>query len=483
MEIEVFRHGRRRSRRHAVEADARDRAAWRPAPGRGRSPRTHVDNDDDDRSWKHVRNRAVNDLMPVTPLKCEYGTGWLEAGIPAHRFAGARVPALVPPLDNLPAAIARVLDAPDGALPFDELIKPARSVLIVTVDRTRPSPAQLLRPLVARCARQNKPVTICISTGHHRNMSAAELDAHLGADITAACAIVQHDPVDNAIFVDRGRTSFGTRIRVNKIIFEHDVVVGAGFIEPTYLCGFSGGRKIIMPGLAHHDDIDDNHFLLLKQGPLPGRLDGNIMSEDCEEFVRGLPFHFILYSVINAEDETVAIVAGDPFKAHRAGCAISARIFEAEPIEADIVVTSPGGHPYDTDLVQAKKAILPAQQAVRDGGVIILAAACPELFGAEKDFVHWLKSYSPDDITRRVHDRTQFTLGVHGANVMAKPVVHKHATIIMVCCDAMHAALAGSFINTAPDLAHALAMATKVKGESSTVALLRKCRRLFLRHA
>ena len=484
MGVEVFRHARRRSRFHSLDAKTRVDASWKPEDADQRTAKRARLSDAGDAEWQHARNRPDKDPhRRMTTLTCEYGNTTLTAAVHDERLAAVRVPKSVAALRDPRAAITAALEHPLDSPSFAELIRPARSLLVVTVDRTRPSPAALLQPLLAACAAQGTSVTICIATGHHRKMTAPELDQHLGSEIARAYPIEQHDAFDDALFDDRGVTSFGTRIRVNRIVYQHDLVVGVGWIEPTYLCGFSGGRKIIMPGLAHHTDIDDNHFMLLAQGPLPGQLAGNRMSEDCEEFARRVPFHFILNAVVNDEDQPVAVVAGNPFSAHRKGCDLSAEIFGAAPVTADIVISSPGGHPYDTDLVQGKKGILPAQQAVAQGGVIILIAACPECFGAEKDFIHWLRTYPPEVITQRVHERIHFTLGAHGANVMAKPVVQKGATIILVADEPMRTQVEGTFIRTAPDLESALRMATAARGSASTIALLRKSRRLFLRQA
>jgi nickel-dependent lactate racemase len=267
---------------------------------------------------------------------------------------------------------------------------------------------------------------------------------------------------------------------VNRTIFENDVVIGTGIIEPSYLCGFSGGRKLLMPGIAHFRSIDLNHYLLLEEGSKPGVLDGNPLSEDAEEAARKLPFHWITYAVVGADDQVVHIVSGDPFEAHRAGCLESGTIYACKKVPADIVISSPGGYPYDCDLVQGKKAIIPAVETLKPKGAVVILAECEEGWGAESTFREWLKAFSPVEVLKRVRDKSLFSLGAHGAYLFARPLVEKQARVILVTNSDLARDLKGTFLEAATSLNEGLAKAEKYTGQDAKITVLKKARRLII---
>jgi nickel-dependent lactate racemase len=280
--------------------------------------------------------------------------------------------------------------------------------------------------------------------------------------------------------VSKGFTARGTEIRVHQEIFRHDLVIGCGIIEPSYLCGWSGGRKLLMPGLAHHASIDNNHYYLTQPGAGIGRLYGNPVSDDAFEFMQDLPLHFILYAVCGPHDEFVSIVAGHRIEAHERGCQLCEPIFRVPRQEADIVISSPGGWPYDFDLVQGKKAVIPATESVRENGVIILCAECADGLGAEDTFIDWLTKKKPLEVARDVLDREQFSLGAHGAHILAKPIVEKGATVILVTCPDAAKALERTYITAVTDLEEAWGIANSISGPDADVLFIENARRLIV---
>ena len=310
-------------------------------------------------------------------------------------------------------------------------------------------------------------------------MTDAELRTHLGERIAADFRVSQHDAFDAAAHVDLGVTSRGTPIKVNRRIFDYDLVIAVGSIEPTYMPGFSGGRKMLLPGMAWHESVDANHYLITQRGTGPGILDGNPMSEDMEEFARELPLHFIVYGIVGPEDEITAVVAGDRHAAHRQGCRLSEGIFRVRSRGAGVVISSVGGHPYDCDLVQGKKAIIPAAELVEDGGAIIVVAEAPERWGAEAVFADWLLSYSPEEVILRASDREQFSLGAHGARVLAMPIVERGVRVIVLTNSELTAELADSFVDATADPEQALAWALEQAGDDAGILAVHRARRLI----
>ena len=397
------------------------------------------------------------------------------------RPAAVLEPQKVKPVSDVGAAVRESLDSPVESPALCQLLSGRRSCLILTVDFTRPSPRELLLPILDACDEAEVNATICIAGGRHRTMTRTELTEHLGKDILGRAPVVCHDSFDDSAHDDFGETRRGTPVRLNRILTEHDLVIGVGFIEPTYLAGFSSGRKLVLPGVAHHEAVDANHYLLLEKGALPGVLEGNPLCEDMEEAARLAPFHWLTAAVVGPDDETVAVVSGDPHEAHREGCKTSGEIFTCARTEGDLIISSVGGHPYDVDLVQGKKAVVPATEVVAPGGTIIALAACPEVWGAEKVFRDWVTRYTPQEVVEKVHDRDLFSLGAHGANVLAKPIVNRDARLILVCSKPMRDALDGSFVETAASLQGALKRVPQAA--RGRVVVLRKARRLIIDEA
>ncbi len=416
----------------------------------------------------------------MTTHSVSYGKQELRIDIPKERVVGVLAPQEVQPVADVGAAVRTALAHPVGSDPFEALIRGHESALIITVDNTRPSPEAMLVPMIEACRGQGLAVTVINATGRHRQMTNSELESHLGEYVVRNCRVLQHDPFDGSNMVSKGVTARGTAIRVNRETFRHDLVIGCGIIEPSYLCGWSGGRKLLMPGLAHYASIDNNHYYLTQPGAEIGRLHGNPVSDDAFEFMEDLPLHFVLYAVCGPHDEFVSIVAGDRREAHERGCALCEPIFRVPRQEADIVISSPGGWPYDFDLVQGKKAVIPALEVVRQNGAIILCAECSDGLGAEETFIDWLTNKTPFDVANDVLDREQFNLGAHGANILAKPIVEKAATVILVTCPDVADALKRTYITAVTDLEEAWRIANAVAGPDADVLFIENARRLIV---
>lgn len=413
-------------------------------------------------------------------IALKFGRGEVRFEVADERFVGHVRPAPVAPLGDVQDVVRAALAAPIGCAPLAEMAGPARTALVITVDYTRPSPRELLEPVLETLKQASVAPTIAIAGGRHRAMTEKEVVRHLGERIVADHPVFEHDAFDPVVHVERGVTSRGTPIKVNRELFDHDLVIGVGFIEPTYLAGFSGGRKMLMPGMAWHESIDANHYLITDPASRVGVLDGNPISEDMEDFARELPLHFIVYSVVGPQDEHTAIVAGDRHEAHREGCRLSEGIFRTVGPRADIVISSAGGHPYDCDLVQGKKAVIPAHELVNPEGVIIIVSETAEGWGAERAFGEWLRAYAPEEILEHVMDRDQFSLGAHGARILAKPVVERGARVIALVGESFVSELQGTFVQATSDPQEALAWAHEHVGRDATVAAVHEARRLIV---
>jgi len=413
-------------------------------------------------------------------MDLEYGRGYITLPAVEGRVLALLQPKDVRAIDDVEEHVRKSLEKPIGVPPLASILEGKKKALILTVNYSRPSPRGLIKPIAALCDQMKIEVTILIARGRHRAMTAGEIRTHLGDDLVDRYPVLEHDPFDEGNCEEVGNTSRGVPIRVNKAIFENDAVIGTGFIEPSYLSGFSGGRKLLVPGISHFRSIDLNHYLLLEKGSEIGVLDGNPLNEDLEEAARKLPFHWITYAIGGADDQVTEVISGHPFEAHRWGCAQSREIYTCQKAPAEIVISSPGGYPYDCDLVQGKKAIIPAMETVSPKGAIIILAECEEGWGAEDTFREWLMKFSPEEVMERVKDKSLFSLGAHGAYLFAKALIQKEARVIMVTNPDLARDLKKTYVVAVTSIDEALAKAESYTNKNAKITALRKARRLII---
>jgi len=338
-------------------------------------------------------------------IQLPFGAQTLELRLPEANLAGVFAPQPVEPCPDLRAEVLRALAEPLGCPPLSALPRPGENVVILVEDHTRPTPTADLLPPVLEALTQagvrDADITILITHGTHRLSTDQEVRRIVGPGPSRGLRVVQHrcDEQDNQVYV--GLTSRGTPVWVNRLVLEADRRIGIGYIGPSPYAGYSGGWKLIVPGVAGLDTINANHSLV----PLGFRRPGSVELPtrlDIEEAAAMVGMDLVL-DVVLCQDERVAqAFAGTPDEVFRAGLALSRRVYEvACPRELDIAIAA--GYPYDIDLYQAVRAVEYADAAVGAGGSIVLVATCPDGVGGD-DFYHLMSESGskPDDFLRAV---------------------------------------------------------------------------------
>lgn len=171
---------------------------------------------------------------------------------------GVRVREAVTSSSPPPMSEAELIDTslmrPLGSIPLEDRLRTAHSIVIISDDNTRPTPVARILPSVlavlGKSGVSDDQVVFLIASGTHRPMKKEELEAKLSAEVLSRFTVMQHDYQDEENLVDAGFSSQGIPIRVNRIAAEADLVIGIGNIVPHRFCGFSGGAKIIVPGIS-----------------------------------------------------------------------------------------------------------------------------------------------------------------------------------------------------------------------------------------
>jgi lactate racemase len=319
----------------------------------------------------------------------EYGRTGLDVELPDHAVVRTLSYKTVPPLPDPGGALLDVLQNPTGSPPLAQLASGRRNACILICDVTRPVPNEMiLRPLLriledSGIAREN--ILILIATGLHRPNEGAELAEMVGRYIAENYRIENHHGQKLEEHTCLGTSPRGVPIWLDTRYVQADLKITVGLIEPHFMAGFSGGRKLICPGIAALETIQVWHSPAFLEHPRAdsGILDGNPVHEENTWIARLAGCDFIANVVIDAQRRPLRFVAGDMEQAFLEGCEfVRGIVVDTVPEPVDIVVTSCAGYPLDTTFYQSVKGMGAALPIVKEGGTIILAASLTEGIGS-----------------------------------------------------------------------------------------------------
>lgn len=373
--------------------------------------------------------------------------------------------------------VLSVLRSPIGTPPLRALAKGRKSVLIVCDDVSRPTPVHALLPSLLEEIRAagvpDDGIEFMMALGTHRFMTRGEMEAKLGKDVVARYPVHNHDWKDPEACSFMGKTNQGVEVWINKKVAEADLVIGLGRIMPIDACGFTGGGKILIPGVCGKITNDDVHWtrIDLDDRDIVGRRD-NPVRASIDALARKAGLDFIVNAVMDIRQRVCHVVAGDLVEAHRHGCELAARIHGVRiPQEADIIVAD--SYPFDIEFWQANKALSQAAHAVRMGGVLILVSPCCEGFSATHGEILDLGYGTFDQIMEhvrigRIKDKV---VAVH--MVQVSKVAREKATVILVTGGIPESDVRKVGLEYAATPQAALEQAFAVMGQDASVAVLR----------
>ncbi len=317
------------------------------------------------------------------------------------------------PLPDAPGAIEKALDAPIAGPPLRELASGKRSVSISVCDITRPVPnPALLPPLLRRLEEAGiarAQITILVATGLHRPATTEEIRRIVGPEVAAVYRVVNHEARKLETHRDLGRSRSGTPVYIDERFVSADLHITIGFIEPHLMLGYSGGRKLVAPGLAAQETIKVLHGPRFMRDPRTheGSIEENPLHEELLEIAAMARHDFMIDVSLTRQREIAAIFAGEPVAAHRAGVEFVSKIMlETLSDPVDAVITTAAGYPLDLTFYQSVKGVTAAQHILKPGGRILLLAACAEGAGAP-EFRRMLKEFSsPDGFLEHIAGRS-----------------------------------------------------------------------------
>jgi len=366
-----------------------------------------------------------------------YGKTEVCARVPTRNFLGTIEPKETLGSADPKAEIERALKEPIGTRRLSEIAKSGDKVAIVVDDATRATPTYLMLPPILSelnsAGVKDADITVIFGRGTHRAVEQTEMKALVGEEALKRVKAINHKP-ESEDQVYLGKTSFGTKVYVNKIFAEANVKILTGDVDLHYYAGYGGGRKSVLPGVSSVRTIQKNHAMLLHPKSRTGVLEGNPVHEDMVEAAKLSKVDFILNVVTNAKREVVKAFAGDLEQAFYEGVKLVDEMYKV-PVErrAEILVASSGGHPNDIDFYHAYMAIDSGLNMVKKGGVIVLVAECPEGHGHEV-FHEWMTKFKElKDMEKELKKR--FILGGHKAYYLKRALQKAHIILISVMPD------------------------------------------------
>jgi nickel-dependent lactate racemase len=409
----------------------------------------------------------------------DYGRTGLDVELPDDRVVGPLAIRPAAPLAIPAEAVARALAHPVGTRPLAEIARGRKGACILVCDITRPVPNRVLLPPLLRTLEEQglarDSILILVATGLHRPNLGAELEELVGPETVANYRVENHHGKILAEHDYLGTTPRGVPVYLDSRYLRADLKITTGLIEPHLMAGYSGGRKVICPGIAGLETVKVWHGPQFLEHPRAdcGVLDGNPVHEENTRIAWMAGCDFIVNVCLDGQRHITWVGAGHMEQAWQEGVRFAeqvARVSVAEPL--DVVVTSCAGYPLDTTYYQAVKGLTGALPIVKQGGTIILAASLSEGLGSPE--FQQIMSDNPDLKTfkQRILGKDYFVMDQWQLEELAKVV---ERCKVKVVSDGLPAeTLRRCYVEPAPSVEQAVADSLREYGPSARVAVIPK---------
>jgi nickel-dependent lactate racemase len=410
--------------------------------------------------WEEGRMESASVWGDTIEVELAYGSTGLIVGLPADQTTVIS-PQHSPAAVDVEATLRAALTAPVAGPALREVVRPGQRIAVSLCDLTRPQPRELMvRALLAELEgiARREDFTLLVATGTHRGNTDSELRTMLGDDLVDTMRIVNHDARDDSSLRWMGVAGDNVPVWLNRHWVDADVRITTGFVEPHFFAGFSGGPKLVAPGLAGlrtvltlHDGARIGH-----PNATWGICEGNPVHDDVRAIAAATGVHYGFDVVLNREQQVVAAFGGELLAMH-AQARTMVRQLSMREVDGlfDIVVTSNSGFPLDQNLYQAVKGMSAAATIVKPGGLIICAAECRDGFPDHGSFREVLASQpTPQALLDSISGRRETVPDQWQVQVLARNLCHARIGVYSTYLDS--AALRSAHLQHIPDIAQAV---------------------------
>jgi nickel-dependent lactate racemase len=345
-------------------------------------------------------------------VKLAYGESGLVVDLPLDRTTVV-APRRVAAVRDARDAVLDALRRPTVGAPLRDRVRPGQRVAISICDGTRPQPRHVMVPAVLdelEGVIDADDVVVLVATGTHRGNSPAELESMLGREVLDRVRVVNHDARDDASLRWVGRLAGDVPVWLNREWLDADVRITTGFVEPHFFAGFSGGPKMVAPGLAGLDTVLALHDArrIGDERATWGVTVGNPVHDAVRAIATSTGVDFAVDVLLDRDQRIVDVFAGDLLEEHAAACASARRVAMVRvPAAFDVVVTTNAGFPLDQNLYQCVKGMAAGASVVRPGGMLICVAECRDGFPDHGSYREVLTSEaSPRALLRAIEARS-----------------------------------------------------------------------------
>ncbi len=404
-----------------------------------------------------------------------YGDTGLEIEVPDR--AEVIYPRAAAPVPNAAVALTAALRDPVSGPPLAERVRPGQTVAISVCDGTRAQPSSLMLPAVLAELDgiiNFDDVVVLVATGTHRANTEPELRAMLGDVVVDSVRVVNHDSRNASRLTWMGTFGADVPVWLNTEWVAADVKITTGFVEPHFFAGFSGGPKMVAPGLAGLDTVLVLHDAARIGHPRAtwGITEGNPVHDDVRAIAAGTGVTFALDVVLNQEKQIVAAFGGDILPMHARAAKLAKRLAMRElAAPCDIVVTTCSGFPLDQNLYQSVKGMSAASRVVRDGGMIICAAECRDGYPDHGSYREVLRSAeSPQALLAEITGRSVTVPDQWQVQIQAQ--IQVRSTVVMHTSYLSDADLADAHLQQTADISDTVAARLRQLGPAARICVL-----------
>lgn len=323
----------------------------------------------------------------------------------------------MPILRDPEMTLKKAFEYPAGESPLAQLAKIHQNACILICDVTRPVPNGVILPTLIEQLISNDmeptDITVLLATGLHRPNEGPELLEVVGSEwAMQTVKIENHFARRDEDHVNLGTTKIGTPVKLDRRFVEADLRIVVGLVEPHFMAGYSGGRKVITPGIAHRDTITSIHAarMLEQKGVENCVIEENPLHQELAEIAKMVGECYAVNVVIDEARNVSFVNFGDLEKSHREAVSF-VRPFAEVPVAQKFktVITSAAGYPLDKNYYQTVKGMVAAIDILEPGGNLFIVSECSEGIGSPEyaECQRRLIESGPDAFMKQIFSKTK----------------------------------------------------------------------------
>ncbi len=351
----------------------------------------------------------INSENKYNEVQLAYGKKGYKLKVPAN--FDVIEPKFIKEVGSAKEEISKALLSPINSKPLRSLLEGKNDIAISVCDITRAQPRKVVIETIVEHIKDLIPISnikILIATGTHRANTKDELIEMLGKDIVETLNVINHVCDDKESLIEMPTSLDDVSVLLNKHWVNADFRITTGFVEPHFFAGFSGGSKLVAPGLAGLKTIMKLHNYKRLNNPnsIWGEVEKNPIQQDVRKIAKETGVDFTLDVALNRDQKITNVFSGDLIDSHNEACNFAretAMVQVSQPY--DLVITSNSGYPLDQNLYQTVKGLSAASQIVKDNGEILCLSECSDGIPSHGKFYSLLSEFSdPEQVEGMLSD-------------------------------------------------------------------------------